>query len=50
MIDISDPTKPVEVGRFDSPQEETPWLSDLALYGDLVVTSTVWWSGLYIVR
>ncbi len=50
VIDISDPTMPVEVGRFDSPQKETPWLLDLALYGDLVVTTTVWYSGLYVVR
>ncbi|MFQ5874170.1 MAG: LVIVD repeat-containing protein [Dehalococcoidia bacterium] len=50
VIDISDPTNPVEVGEFRSPDKEGPWLSDVALYGDFVITTTVWWSGMYILR
>ena len=50
VIDISDPSNPVEVGEFRSPDKEGPWLSDVALYGDFVVASTVWWSGMYILR
>ena len=44
-VDISDPANPVEVGRFG----RTVNLSDIALLGtDLVVATTVWGSGLYI--
>ena len=49
-IDISDPTDPVKVGGFSSPNPEQPWLSDIALYGDLAVTTGVWAPGLYILR
>ena len=43
-IDISDPTNPVQVAKF---QREN--LSDVALLGtDLVVATTVWSSGMYI--
>ena len=48
-IDISDPTNPVEVARFQPLSAEGPDLSDVALLGtDLVVATTVWWSGMYI--
>ena len=48
-IDISDPTNPVQVGQFFSPSAQGPALSDVALLGtDLVVATTVWWSGMYI--
>ena len=48
-IDISDPTNPVQVGQFFSPSSRGPDLSDVALLGtDLVVATTVWWSGMYI--
>ncbi len=48
-IDISDPTNPVQVAKFLSPQGANPWLSDVALLGtDLVVATTVWWSGMYV--
>ena len=48
-IDISDPTSPVQVGQFFSPSSRGPDLSDVALLGtDLVVATTVWWSGMYI--
>ena len=43
-IDISDPTNPVQVATF-----ERGWLSDVALLGnDLVVATTVWSSGMYV--
>ena len=43
-IDISDPTNPVEVARF-----QTGNLSDVALLGtDLVVATNVWSSGMYV--
>ncbi|MFQ5917520.1 MAG: FlgD immunoglobulin-like domain containing protein [Candidatus Binatia bacterium] len=48
-IDISDPANPVQAGWFLSPQSGYRSLSDIALLGtDLVVATTVWWSGLYI--
>ena len=48
-IDISDPTNPVEVARFQPTSVQGPDLSDVALLGtDLVVATTVWWSGMYI--
>ena len=54
VVDISDPTNPVVVGEFRSPDKQGPWLSDVALHsddsGDYVITSTVWWSGLYVLR
>ncbi len=44
-IDISDPTNPVQVARFQRGN-----LSDVALLGtDLVVATTVWSSGIYII-
>jgi len=49
--DISDPTNPVEVGLFYAGREvvSDPELSDIALLGtDLVVATTVWDSGLFI--
>ena len=43
-LDISDPTNPVEVARF-----QTGNVSDVALLGtDLVVATTVWSTGMYI--
>ena len=43
-LDISDPTNPVEVARFQGGE-----LSDVALLGtDLVVATTVWGSGMYV--
>ncbi len=49
VIDISDPTHPVEVAKFLSNQRANPNLSDVALLGtDLVVATTVWWSGMYV--
>jgi len=50
VIDISDPANPVEVGAFRSPNSLNPPLSDVALYGDHVLATTVWWSGMYILR
>ena len=50
VADISDPSNPVEVGAFRSPDGIGPWLSDVALYGDYALATTVWWSGLYVVR
>ena len=48
-IDISDPTNPVEVARFNTLPARGPALSDVALLGtDLVVATTVWWSGMYV--
>ena len=49
-IDISDPTNPVVVGGFFSPDKRLPWLSDMAMYGDYAVAVTVWGPGLYILR
>ena len=49
-IDISDPTDPVIVGGFFSPNKRLPWLSDVAMYGDYAVAVTVWGPGLYILR
>ncbi len=49
VTDISDPTDPVEVAQFLSNQLANPQLSDVALLGtDLVVATTVWWSGMYV--
>ena len=48
--DISDPSNPVIVGGFFSPNREAPWISDVALYGDYAVVATVWGPGLYILR
>ena len=43
-IDISDPTNPVQVAKFERGN-----LSDVALLGtDLVVATTVWSSGMYV--
>ena len=50
VTDISDPANPLKVARFLSPIRETPWLSDVDLYGDLAVTVAVWAPGLYILR
>ena len=50
VADISDPSNPVEVGEFRSPDGIGPWLSDVALYGDYALATTWWWSGLYVVR
>ena len=54
VVDISDPTNPVAVGEFRAPDKKGPWLSDVALYsdesGDYAFASTVWWSGLYVVK
>ena len=50
VIDITDPTNPVKVGGFLSPNRNQPWLSDVAMYGDYAVAVTVWGSGLYILR
>ena len=50
VIDISDPRRPVQVGEFLSPRIGAPWLSDVALKDDLVVATSVWSSGLYILR
>ena len=54
-IDIADPANPVEVGQFlprRTPfQAGDPILSDVALLGDdYVVATTVWTSGLYVLR
>ena len=49
VIDISDPTNPVEAGKFIlSPG--SPWLSDVALYGDVVLATEIWAEGLYLLR
>ncbi len=49
VIDISDPVSPVEVGKFIlSPG--SPWLSDVALYGDVVLATEIWAEGLYLLR
>ena len=49
VIDISDPANPVEVGKFIlSPG--SPWLSDVAMYGDVVLATEIWNEGLYILR
>ena len=50
VIDISDPSNPLNVAKFLSPSTETPWLSDVDIYGDLAVTVAVWGPGLYILR
>ena len=50
VIDISNPADPIEVGKFIS-SPNTPWLSDVALYGDVVLATTVWDpAALYILR
>ena len=49
VIDTSDPVNPVEVGKFIlSPG--SPWLSDVALYGDVVLATEIWNEGLYLLR
>ena len=49
VIDISDPANPVEVGKFIlSPG--SPWLSDVAMYGDVVLATEIWNAGLYLLR
>ena len=49
VIDISDPADPVEVGKFIlSPG--SPWLSDVAMYGDVVLATEIWNAGLYLLR
>ena len=51
VIDISDPTNPVVVGEFLSPNEKRlKTLSDVALFGDYVVVVAVWGPGLYILK
>ena len=60
LIDVSDPANPVKVGGFFSPAKkgrflfipspEKPALSDVALFGDYAVATTVWGPGLYILR
>jgi len=56
VIDISDPMNPVEVGEFRpaavtiDERTEVPKLSDVAMYGDHAIATTVWWSGLYVLR
>lgn len=50
VFDVTDPANPVEVGKLISPQTAWPWLSDLAMYGDHVLATTVWAPGLYILR
>ena len=48
-IDISDPANAVEVGKFIlSPG--SPWLSDVAVYGDVVLATEIWNAGLYLLR
>ena len=48
-IDFSDPANPVEVGKLIlSPG--SPWLSDVALYGDVVLATEIWNAGLYLLR
>ena len=49
-IDISDPTNPVQVAKFQPVSiQGRPALSDVALLGtDLVVATTVWGSGMYV--
>ena len=47
VLDISNPSMPVEVGRVATSSD----VSDVALLGEShVVASTVWWSGLYIME
>ena len=49
VIDISDPARPVEVGKLIlSPG--SPHLSDVAMYGDVVLATEIWSEGLYILR
>ena len=50
VVDISDPVNPVAVGEFRSPDNQGPWLSDVALYGDYALASAVWGPGLYVVK
>ena len=57
LIDISDPAHPVKLGGFFSPNDgilnkifEKSALSDIALFGEYAVATTVWGPGLYIVR
>ncbi len=49
-IDISDPTNPVRVAGFFSPNREARDISDVALFGDYAVATTVWGPGLYILK
>ena len=49
VIDFSDPANPVEAGKFIlSPG--SPWLSDVALFGDVVLATEIWNAGLYLLR
>ena len=49
LIDISDPANPVEAGKYIlSPG--SPWLSDVALYGDVVLATEIWAEGLHLLR
>ena len=56
VIDISDPSNPVEVAEFRSPAGACPFeaphaaLSDVALYGDYVLTTTVWEARMHILQ
>ena len=50
VVDISDPENPVEVGEFRSPNTINPSLSDVALYGDYALATTVGGPGMYILR
>ena len=50
VVDISDPANPVAAGEFRAPDREGPALSDVALYGDYALASSVWWHGLYVVK
>ena len=50
VVDISDPAHPVEVGAFQAPDGIGPTLSDVALYGEYAVASSVWWHGLYSLK
>ena len=49
-VDVSDPANPVKVGGFSSPNRQARDISDVALYGDYAVATTVWGPGLYILR
>ena len=60
LIDITDPANPVKVGGFFSPDKmggflfipspEKPSISDVALFGEYAIATTVWGPGLYILR
>ena len=56
VIDISNQSKPFEVAEFRSPAEAYPFepphaaLSDVDLYGDNVLTTTVWEARMHILH